>query len=292
MIRDILKKYIIPGGIATMTADSWYQSRFGPNSPTVVQAEREKALANYNSAQEELLNTTKTLQDYQDRDVLLQAKANIISEGNNAINSKVLEIEDIKKNLMEPGLSESKKIDFQRQLDYKNSELIRSVKEHTNSMSDFTNDIKKGENLVGNQSDIVSNSVNTSQDKVLDSISKVTDSTELDSIDVKQNNVLGSLSEIRQAINDELASLTPEELACLTNLLGFIMVLGGMITITLILFGEYLINYFKLDQRYPKLAKYIKLRQKVNKYYLIVNFIIIYLIIIIYIVLNFYMFIM
>ena len=50
------------------------------------------------------------------------------------------------------------------------------------------------------------------------------------------------------------------------------MIFGGMTSITSILFGEYILNYFKLESKWPKLAKYIKLKQKVNKYYLIFNF--------------------
>ena len=61
--------------------------------------------------------------------------------------------------------------------------------------------------------------------------------------EVKESSVLGSLSEMKQVIKEELTSLSTEQLGCLTNLLGFIMVLGGMITITLILFGDYILNY-------------------------------------------------
>ena len=301
MIRDIFKKYLLPGVLAGMTADSWHQSRFGSQSPTVVKAERDAFIAKFNVAQDELSKTVKTLQDYQNHDVILRAKAHSITEANNIVKSKVMEIGDIKSKLMEAGLADSQRFDLLRQLDQKNIEFLNLIKEHTNSMIEFTNEVKKGSNLnlISNQSDIVSNSVNTSQNKVLDSTNKLVDSTdnvvsstELSSTDVKQSSVLGSLSEMKVVINEELATLSSEQLGCLTNLLGFIMILGGMVTITLVLFGEYLINYFKLDQRYPKLVKYIKLRQTFNKYYLIINIIIIYLILILYIVLNFYMLIM
>nr|YP_010130255.1 hypothetical protein KQ422_mgp043 [Clavaria fumosa]QPZ51157.1 hypothetical protein [Clavaria fumosa] len=299
MIRDIFKKYLLPGVLVGMSADSWHQSRFGSQSPTVVKAERDEFIAKFNAAQDDLSKTVKTLQDYQNHDVILRAKAHSITEANNIVKSKVMEIGEIKSKLMEAGLWDSQRFDLLRQLDQKNSEFLNLIKEHTNSMIEFTNEVKKESNLISNQSDIVSNSVNTYQNKVLDFTNKVVDSTdnvvsstELSSTDIKQSSVLGSLSEMKVVINEELATLSSEQLGCLTNLLGFIMILGGMVTITLILFGEYLINYFKLDQRYPKLVKYIKLRQTFNKYYLIINIIIIYLILILYIVLNFYMIIM
>lgn len=299
MIKDILKKYIIPGALAGMTADSWYQSRFGSQSATVVKAERDNAITKFNATQEELSNTLKTLTDYKNHDNILRSKAHSISDGNNLIESKLLEISNIKSKLMEVGLDDSHKSELLHQFNYKNNEFFRLVKEHTNLMNEFTNEVKKGSNLISNQNDIVNNSVITSQIKVLDSINKVTESkdnvissTKVDFTDIKESNVLGSLSEMKEVINEELTNLSSEQLGSLTNLLGFIMILGGMITISLILFGKYIINYFKLEEKYPKLAKYIRLRQTFNKYYLIINIIIIYLILILYIVLNFYMLIM
>lgn len=111
----------------------------------------------------------------------------------------------------------------------------------------------------------------------------------LDSTNVKENNNLESFSELKEIVNNELANLSSEQLCCFANLMGFIMIFGGMLSVTSILFGQYLIEYFNLEKRYPKLAKYLKLRQTVEKYYLIINIVIIYFIIIYYIVLNFYM---
>ena len=72
----------------------------------------------------------------------------------------------------------------------------------------------------------------------------------------------------------------------------FILIFVGLLIITTILLGPSLIDYFNLEQRLPKLAKFLKLRQTIDKYnlYLII-FIIIYLIVIYYILLNLYMFI-
>jgi len=44
---------------------------------------------------------------------------------------------------------------------------------------------------------------------------------------------------------------------------------SAIISIIFIFYGDYLINRFNLETKYPKLAEIIKLRQKFNKYYLI-----------------------
>ena len=46
-------------------------------------------------------------------------------------------------------------------------------------------------------------------------------------------------------------------------------------TIVLNLYGNYLIDRFKLKEKYPKIAKIIEYRQKLTKYYLISNFLMI-----------------
>lgn len=56
---------------------------------------------------------------------------------------------------------------------------------------------------------------------------------------------------------------------CITLLIGNYVVLSAVFSIIAILYGEYLINRYNLETRYPKLAAIIKLRKKFQKYYLI-----------------------
>jgi uncharacterized integral membrane protein len=60
-----------------------------------------------------------------------------------------------------------------------------------------------------------------------------------------------------------------------------------MYSIMLIYFGDYFINYFNLEAKYPKLANFIKMRRKFQNYYVILNLIIIILILFIIIYINF-----
>lgn len=46
------------------------------------------------------------------------------------------------------------------------------------------------------------------------------------------------------------------------------MVIGYTMSIILTLYGEYLINRFQLEIRFPKLATFIQLRRKLQAYFL------------------------
>jgi hypothetical protein len=49
------------------------------------------------------------------------------------------------------------------------------------------------------------------------------------------------------------------------------VLIGSAISIVFVFFGEYLIQRYDLDNKYPKLAKFIHLRRKFQKYHLMLN---------------------
>jgi hypothetical protein len=69
-----------------------------------------------------------------------------------------------------------------------------------------------------------------------------------------------------------LDSLSREELLSLGGLLFNYLILSNTISIILILYGDYLILRFDLENKYPKLAKLIQFRRKFQEYYLKVCF--------------------
>ena len=70
-----------------------------------------------------------------------------------------------------------------------------------------------------------------------------------------------------------IGSLNQEELLALSGLLLNSLVLNYSLSIILILYGEYLIKRFNLEDRYPRLAKFIKLRRTLQNYYLKICFV-------------------
>jgi hypothetical protein len=72
-----------------------------------------------------------------------------------------------------------------------------------------------------------------------------------------------------------ISNLTFEQLIAVTHLTSSICILFNILTILSILFGDKLINYFKLEERFPKLSFIFKLRRKFNNFSLTLSFIMI-----------------
>ena len=115
--------------------------------------------------------------------------------------------------------------------------------------------------------------------------------TNVDLSNIQENNILGPLYDFIDSYQKMLSTLSTEQLGCLSNGLGFILVFSAFTSIVTILFGEYIINKLQLETKYPKLARFIQIRQKFNKYFIIYNIIFIYFVLIAFICLNIFMFI-
>lgn len=84
-------------------------------------------------------------------------------------------------------------------------------------------------------------------------------------------------------------NLSLEQLVALFNIFGYIMILSTITSLSILLIGEYLIEKFNLDTKYPKLSIYIRMKQKLNKHYLMFYIIILYLLVLLLIICNVYM---
>jgi len=89
---------------------------------------------------------------------------------------------------------------------------------------------------------------------------------------------------------DFLSTLTSEQTVIVFNIIGYISLLITLTSITTILLGDKIINLLKLEIRYPKLAKYIKFKQTLNKYYLMFYIVLFYILILLLISVNIFMF--
>ena len=293
-LLEILKKYVIPTGVTAMAIDSWVHTRFGPNNPSVLKSNLLKSVSEYKANQAKLQAAMEKVNEYQNQNVVLKGQALSISENINELQEKLDEVKKVKQELLNRGLNDIEQKDLTNKYNFLCDEFHRLTEKNTNLTNNLVDKIVKTDS--SSQSDSSSNIVPGGSDItpsiVTDSTVVESSSSILDSTNVKESSILEYFSEMRGVINEELASLSSEQLCCLSNALGFIMVLGGLVTITTILIGQYFIDYFKLEQRFPKLAKYIKLRQTFKKYYLIVNLIIMFLISIFFVALNIFMFIM
>jgi hypothetical protein len=66
--------------------------------------------------------------------------------------------------------------------------------------------------------------------------------------------------------------LSVEQLGALSNLFFSSVVLSSGFSLISIYFGEYLLMKFNIEKRFPKIAKYINLRRKFQRYYIKLSF--------------------
>jgi len=83
------------------------------------------------------------------------------------------------------------------------------------------------------------------------------------------------LGDLFYFIKDFMSSLTIEQLLPIINLLGLIVITSFLISIAVNFYGDYLIKYFKIEEKYPRIAKYIQLRRKFQFYLFNLDFLLI-----------------
>ena len=100
-------------------------------------------------------------------------------------------------------------------------------------------------------------SVNKSISELMKEINEL-----MDKVDWNQGSKGNSLN----GIYDLFASYSSTQLGGLAHILLYIFVYFCVSDILTTYYGNYLITYFKLEEKYPKLAKWIKTRKKLQDY--------------------------
>lgn len=87
-----------------------------------------------------------------------------------------------------------------------------------------------------------------------------------------------------------LSSLPIEKVGALGHILISIAILLSLLSIISVFYGEFLIKYFNLEEKFPRIAKFIQLRRKFQQYYFTFNIIAIILALLLIIYVNFIVF--
>ena len=123
----------------------------------------------------------------------------------------------------------------------------------------------------------------------MDNVTPIIDPSK-DLLQVLESNVFSPIVDYFKQLNEFLSGLTLEQHACFVNGLGFFLVFLTLNSLVSAYFGNKIIQYFKLDLRFPRLAKIIEYRIKFQNYYLIFNIILLYFTTIFFIIVNIYFF--
>lgn len=151
---------------------------------------------------------------------------------------------------------------------------INNIQEINNKLVEVKNDSKVNNDLVSQLNNEINNNIDFTRkglseskgilDKIMDILNNISNSS----------NSSNFINYINYYLNEYLKFLESLDLILqisLAHLLCSIVILWCLISIILIYYGEYLINKLKLENKFPKLAKYIQLRRKFQQYYFFIN---------------------
>lgn len=116
---------------------------------------------------------------------------------------------------------------------------------------------------------------NLAQSKILEEIANL-----------RRNNLTDTIGDFINEFKDWLNTITYEQNIAVINLFGISLIMFTVVSIVSIFYGNSLLDYLKLEERYPKIAKFIILRRKFQQYYLLINVLIITVVSIIMFVMN------
>jgi hypothetical protein len=82
------------------------------------------------------------------------------------------------------------------------------------------------------------------------------------------NNYIGSYFDF---LNNFLSNLTLLQKGAVAHIIASIFIIFCLFSILSAVFGDFLITYFKLEEKWPKLAKWVQLRIKLQYTYIVAN---------------------
>jgi hypothetical protein len=100
------------------------------------------------------------------------------------------------------------------------------------------------------------------------------------------NNIWDQLSNIIEKSNDFVSNASITELGAIGHISMSLAILLCLISIVVVFSGNVIIQRFKLEEKYPKIAKYIRIRQQFQMYYFFINILTIVFILIFVIYIN------
>lgn len=112
-------------------------------------------------------------------------------------------------------------------------------------------------------------------DKLREILGPSSDNTNVNSL--ISNDIFSSLKEFYFEIQNHLNILTLSQKGALFHIFISLAMLFSLLTLFSVFYGEYFIQRFKLEEKYPKLSRFIKFRSKFQHYYFILNTILIIL---------------
>src|ERR1700727_2435123 len=94
----------------------------------------------------------------------------------------------------------------------------------------------------------------------------------------KSNSSSNYISDIFDSFQKFFDSLNFEQTLAITHISGSILIIISLLSIITILCGDYLVKYFNLEKKYPKIVRFIRFRRNVKNIEIFLTLIIIFIV--------------
>ncbi len=215
------------------------------------------SLAIFNSVTN--LNTINSLRNNLESEKEKNSK--LITELNDLVNKNINDnkIESILNKNIEINQINNTKLD---KLNSQINNIIENKTYDTNSITEVNNSIKE---------------INTELSQI---ISKIDDSL--------NNNFIGT--DIINILQSHYSNLNYFQNIAIAHLSAIVFIFLSVISLVSIYFGDYLLNKYNIKSKYPRIHKFIQLRRKFQRFYLILDLTIIFIMLIILAISNIILF--
>lgn len=267
-MRDLKKSILVLNVGALVIA---YNDFFGPLAKELVKARYEKIEAGRKKLNK-IQNSSEETQKVIDK-IEPEINNGLPEESVNFINDHMTSISNLNEN--------------QHNLSDKAKTLLTDTTEvaaNDSVIGSITNDetVKKTLAIV-DEMQVNSDQIDAHKQAILDHLSNIKGSG--------SSNFTESITQLILEFQDLITSLSLIQKLTIINILTGVLILNCLLTLIAIFYGESLISYFNIEQKFPRLTKFIKLRSKFQQFYFFVNSIIIIIALVIMIYANYLMFI-
>lgn len=182
--------------------------------------------------------------------------------------------DSLAKELLEKSLSKNELLDMDNSINFIN----KSVKS-LNNLSEKLKSVNSNstvENVTNKVIEEINNTVSEQVKKIIDGncvLKNFLDTFINSPSNSETNKFLGNFD-----FHNFLSGMSTLELGAVVHISASLFILFSLGSIISIIFGDELIKLFKLEEKYPRLARFIEIRRKFRFYYLIWNFFLIILV--------------
>ena len=184
-------------------------------------------------------------------------------------------IEDYLKKTFEGLLNHGEKVEkYNEKVETVFNPCLNSLKKTENKWNELLNNSLSDEQLKSGFNELdkliieSSNHCNTTRSTILEIIKEI----EKSGGNSKNNFTI-------EEISNYLSTLSFEQTVAIFHIFGYIIIIISLISLFTVFYGNKLIDYYQLEQKFPKIARFIQLRRKFQMFYSLLDFSIILIVI-------------